>query len=331
MNKILILFFACAASHQIAEAQNVGIGTNTPNASAQLEVSSTSKGLLAPRMTQVQRNAIVTPAQGLLVFQTDSEAGYYYYKDVPSGWQLITTGTIPPNQWSSFGVNIYRPTGNVGVGILPPYKLSVEDDIYVTGTTPRFRITGGTGATLSEMLWTLPNNIMDYKMMHAINKFIIGRSTGLLGYTSDICIEQNGLVGIGTEFPASKFHVNGDVMIGSGAPATGYLLSVNGKVISEEVRVALSGTADWPDYVFQNDYKLPSLTELEKFIIQQKHLPGIPAAAEVKNEGFDLGDMNRRLLEKIEELTLYIIQQDKKIGSLQQQVTGLLTDKQPLK
>jgi len=62
------------------------------------------------------------------------------------------------------------------------------------------------------------------------------------------------------------------------------------------------------------------LPQLEKFISQQKHLPDIPSASQVKKEGFDLGNMNRRLLEKIEELTLYIIAQDKKINSIQEQI-----------
>ncbi len=301
---------------------SVGIGTITPNASAQLDITSNTKGLLTPRMTEAQRNALVSPAPGLLVYQTDFTAGFYFYKDVPSGWQLITTGTIPNSPWSSFGANIFsNNTGNVGIGILPPFKLSVEDDIYLTGSNPRFRMAGGTGAVFSEILWTLPNNTMDYKTMHAIDKFIIGRNTGLLGYTPDIVIESTGLVGIGTEFPTAKLHVSGDVMIGNGSPASGYSLSVNGKIMSEEVRVELDG--DWPDYVFEKDYQLPSLKQLESFINLNKHLPNIPAAKQVKKEGFDLGDMNRRLLEKIEELTLYIIEQDKKINAIQQQLLAL--------
>jgi hypothetical protein len=112
-------------------------------------------------------------------------------------------------------------------------------------------------------------------------------------------------------------------MIGSGSPASGYILSINGKVISEEVRVELDG--DWPDYVFDKTYLLTPLQQLEKFILTEKHLPNIPAASQVVKEGFDLGDMNRRLLEKIEELTLYIIQQEKKLNSLQQQVNGIQT------
>lgn len=109
-------------------------------------------------------------------------------------------------------------------------------------------------------------------------------------------------------------------MIGPGNPTAGYALSVNGKIISEEVRVEANV---WPDYVFQNNYRLIPLGQLEQFINANKHLPDIPAADQVQKEGIALGDMNRRLLEKIEELTLYIIQQDKKINSLGEQMQRL--------
>jgi hypothetical protein len=129
-----------------------------------------------------------------------------------------------------------------------------------------------------------------------------------------------GNVGIGTSVPTAKLQVSSNVMIGSGSPATGYLLSVNGKIISEEVRVELD--TNWPDYVFEKDYGLIPLPQLENFIRQHKHLPNIPSAVDIKGKGFDLGDMNRRLLEKVEELTLYILEQDKKINALQQQVNS---------
>ena len=108
-------------------------------------------------------------------------------------------------------------------------------------------------------------------------------------------------IGVGTTSPNAKLHVNTNMMIGAGTPTSGYALSVNGKVISEEVRVE----ADvWPDYVFENDYPLIPLSQLELFINTNKHLPNIPAANQVHREGIALGDMNKRLLEKIEELTL---------------------------
>ena len=97
-------------------------------------------------------------------------------------------------------------------------------------------------------------------------------------------------------------HPDGRVSIGTAFPATGYSLSVNGKIISSEVKVQLQ--ANWPDYVFDKSYTRPSLSQLETFVTSNKHLPGIPTALEVKKEGIELGEMNRKLVEKVEELTL---------------------------
>ncbi|MBK8443065.1 MAG: hypothetical protein IPL35_06465 [Sphingobacteriales bacterium] len=112
-----------------------------------------------------------------------------------------------------------------------------------------------------------------------------------------------------------KLYVNGSgVCVNGTALATGYVLSVRGKAIAEEVRVQLQ--ASWPDYVFANDYDLMPLSELEASIKTNKHLPGIPTASEVDANGFDLGEMNRLQMEKIEELTLYIIGLQKQIDAL---------------
>lgn len=109
----------------------------------------------------------------------------------------------------------------------------------------------------------------------------------------------------------------GQVTIGTYTPATGYKLSVNGKAICTELKVQLN--ASWPDYVFGEDYKMPSLEELEQSINTNKHLPNIPSAADITaDKGFEVGDMNRRLLEKVEELTLYIIDINKQNKQLQQ-------------
>lgn len=133
-----------------------------------------------------------------------------------------------------------------------------------------------------------------------------------------------GNTGIGTYTPNAKLHLNGAMLIGNNAAriATGYQLSVDGKIIAEEVRVELSGA--WPDYVFANDYKLMPIDELEKTVRRQKHLPNIPSAAEVTAEkGIDLGDINKRLLEKVEELTLYIIELNNKNKALESRVQQL--------
>lgn len=118
----------------------------------------------------------------------------------------------------------------------------------------------------------------------------------------------------------------GRVWIGSGTinPATGYLLSVKGKVICEEAKVQLN--ASWPDYVFKNDYHLMPIDELEKNINANQHLPNIPAASDMEKNGILLGDMNRRIIEKVEELTLYIIDLHKQNEKLQLEVNQLKKD-----
>lgn len=103
---------------------------------------------------------------------------------------------------------------------------------------------------------------------------------------------------------------NGSLGIGTADPK-GYKLAVAGNMIAESVKVKLQGS--WPDYVFSEDYKLPTLQETEKHIKENGHLEGIPSAKEVKADGIDLGEMNAKLLRKIEELTLYLIEQDKQL------------------
>jgi uncharacterized coiled-coil protein SlyX len=115
---------------------------------------------------------------------------------------------------------------------------------------------------------------------------------------------------------------NGDVGIGT-TTSEGYKLAVNGSAIFTSAKVKLR--QNWPDYVFKKDYRLLSLAELEKFIQQNNHLPEIPSADEVAKEGLDLGSNQAALLKKIEELTLYIIEQNKTIALQQKEMQQMKT------
>jgi hypothetical protein len=123
--------------------------------------------------------------------------------------------------------------------------------------------------------------------------------------------------------------VKADGSVGINATDTkGYKLAVGGSVVAEKMVVKLKGS--WPDYVFADDYKLPSLAEVAAYVQQQRHLPDMPAAEEVAEKGLDLGEMNKQLLKKVEELTLYLIEEHKKnqeqettIKQLQQEVREL--------
>lgn len=113
------------------------------------------------------------------------------------------------------------------------------------------------------------------------------------------------------------------VLIGNANPE-GYVfkgnrkLNVLGGILTDSIRVALSGT--WSDYVFADDYPLRTTDELASFIKINKHLPNVPSAKEVAAQGINLVDMNAKLLEKIEELTLYMLQQQQQINELQKLV-----------
>lgn len=115
-------------------------------------------------------------------------------------------------------------------------------------------------------------------------------------------------------YNVSQMNISGKVSIGTEIIDPHYQLQVKGKIRTQEIKVE---NQNWPDYVFEPTYELQDLKSTERFIIENKHLPGIPSAKEVSVNGLALGEMNSRLLQKIEELTLHIIEQDKRIERLE--------------
>ncbi len=114
-------------------------------------------------------------------------------------------------------------------------------------------------------------------------------------YTTKLAVNINGNVGIGTQNPTSK-------------------LTVAGNIASREIKVTVDAGAD---FVFEKDYDLPSLDSVDKFIKENKHLPEIASATEMQKDGINLSEMNIKLLQKIEEMTLYMIEQNKRIENLE--------------
>lgn len=154
-------------------------------------------------------------------------------------------------------------------------------------------------------LFTMPVHIIGN-----INDFEIRGISFQTGIT-DVFLDYITLVpGDARGFYSKDFTVtgNGNVSIGIADPKE-YKLAVNGNIRAHSIKVE---TQNWPDYVFNKDYKLLGLSEIEQFIVRNGHLPGIPSTKEVKNDGVNLGEMNVKLLEKIEELTLHLIEMEKK-------------------
>jgi len=218
--------------------------------------------------------------------------------------------------------------GNVGIGTSNPYSILhvVGDGANIDGgNSNQFgqgliieSKTGGRSATIGAQLeFVIPagtdglNSWGQGRIITVAGNTLNGDATGkmIIGtrrmfnkngttqqwfYGDDIVIDGGGNVGIGTISPTEK-------------------LSVKGKIRAQEIKVE---TANWPDYVFAKDYKLPSLQETEQHIKEEGHLPGIPSAEEVKVNGVDLGEMNAKLLQKIEELTLHLIEIKKELDDL---------------
>lgn len=116
---------------------------------------------------------------------------------------------------------------------------------------------------------------------------------------------------------------SGTVRVGNVATPVGYKLFVEQGILTEKVKVAVASSPAWADYVFANDYKLKPLSEVESFINENKHLPNVPSASELVKEGLDLGKMQATQMEKIEELTLYLIEMKKEINALQNENKSL--------
>ncbi|MES1250252.1 MAG: hypothetical protein ABUL46_06175, partial [Chitinophaga rupis] len=136
------------------------------------------------------------------------------------------------------------------------------------------------------------------------NRVLVSDVNGNLYYRDAATLASNGILNADL--------ANGKAILPS--------LTVNGRISSKRLKLSQAG---WPDYVFAGGYDLPKLNAIEEYIRQHGHLPGIPSAAEVEENGIDVGDHQAALLKKIEELTLYVITQEKKLKTQEQQILEL--------
>lgn len=190
--------------------------------------------------------------------------------------------------------------------------------------------------------FTAPNSLGDSRLFDngvrvGINNFAPAFDLDITGTThvsADALVGGN--LGVGTNTPAFKLqvvgdgYVNGRMAIGPTPHfATGFALSVNGKIITDELLVQLESA--WADYVFEKDYRLTTLAETEKYVRENKHLPGIASAAEVAEKGLNVGEMQKAQMEKIEELYLHLIDLEKRLGALENQNKQLQLENASLK
>ena len=215
---------------------------------------------------------------------------------------------------SNLDIMNFTPAGNVGIGTYQPAQmLHVVNGNVLISRTPSIsnRAPGSRNGSLlfGDVIdantqygnWGIEyvNDPNDPGQGQGLNFWQPCGANQLSTTNYRLFLADDGKVGIGTQFPHAE-------------------LSVNGTVLAKAVRVTTNATY-WPDYVFGSDYKLMTLSELESYVNENRHLPGIPSASEVEEKGsVDLGEMNTLLLQKVEELTRYIINLQKQIDELKE-------------
>lgn len=258
------------------------------------------------------------------------------------------------NPGAGYGLDIQGPQDaslmrikGVGVGIGtddPLHKLQVIGDARIQGSTlsvgqSTLGVDNTQGSSSGNVEANRPFTIRRHSGNTEAMNMYVQDAAAYFTYVNDEAVSRvhfrlinadtEGGGGNGTNANANDTYVltlhgnknGGAVSIGQEALPTGFRLSVDGKAIMEEVVVQLAST--WPDYVFDQSYELTSLEDLKTTIQKQGHLPNIPSAAEVAEKGISLGEMNAKLLEKIEELTLHIIKLNDDVKQQQKEIEEL--------
>lgn len=266
---------------------NIGIGTSDPF--HKLEVNGT---------TRIKNSSMVPGINGYLtsggnLISENNTNGFYMVMD-ESSVQAQKPKPFPLSGTSASHIILNPYGGNIGIGT--EYTPSRKLEIY----RGRILFSGSTNGLYSGIEFTNAANTEHRGYVGMFSDDLIGFYSFPINNHGLVMDINSGNIGVGTLFPSHK-------------------LSVKGTIRSQEVIVE---AANWPDYVFADDYSLRNLKDVEQYIKTHRHLPGVPNAQEMETNGQQLGATQKIMMEKIEELTLYIIELKKEIESIKAKTQG---------
>jgi len=277
-------------------AGNVGIGTATP--ATKLDVVGGTVQVTNSNPTY----ALIDNSNSNYSWSVQNTAGAYRFYDNTTNAERMRIGS----------------NGYVGIGTTNPgAKLDVNGNIRLSQSSSLF-FDNMNGSFISQTA----GGALDIDASLAVGNGNItlspASSKGLyLNYIGG----SNVFFCNGSSTPISVVNSNGSMGIATLTVPSGYKLAVAGNAIAESMTVKLQ--ADWPDYVFKIGHNLMPLADVKTYIDKNQHLPEIPSAAEVAKDGQNLGEMNKLLLKKVEELTLYLIDKDKQLQSQEERLKAV--------
>ncbi|MBB6130393.1 hypothetical protein [Mucilaginibacter lappiensis] len=308
----------------------VGIGTTTPNTTLYLQNANSN---YVPTLTLKNTSNNIASRTGLTM---ENSAGYqtFLYKQAPGNTDandVILYSEQGDTRVYTAGLERFRigSSGNVGVGTQAPSNYFhggnnklIEIFNPNTAINSQSHIILSTGATsdgssAGTLTW-ISKNSTNVQGMAYIGAALQGDATTNAA-SKIVFATSDG----STVIPKMQLDKDGNVAIGTLDPK-GYKLAVNGSAIATSMTVKLNSA--WPDYVFKKDYQLPSLQDVKAYIDQNQHLPEIPSEQQIAKDGLNLGEMNKLLMKKVEELTLYLIEKDQQLKD-QEKINRETTDR----
>jgi len=331
MKKIILTIASIAILSQISNAQlyssgnnviagsSVGIGTSAPLSTTKMHVYSNSAG--ATELIRMQQN--VSTSYGRFTMYNDNTSNYATFTKYGSsyaGGYAGVTSQYPYANLLAFGNNggsfLISNGGNVGISLFKGGTSKLK--FHANYTTENVGI-GGNAEPTTSVHFNNAKTGDTLKLTNTTTGHLAadGLEIRTTGNAASIVNREASTLAFGTN-NTSRMSISsaGTVSIGTVTEPAGYKLYVETGILTEKVKVALKSGSNWSDYVFADDYKLMPLQEVETYVTENKHLPNVPSADEVVKNGIDVATMDAKLLEKIEELTLYVIQLQKEVDAL---------------